>query len=119
MLDRIEVTSRIADGLSDGAEDVLKATHHPDGVPQYERGAIDVHPQPGGVAPTRPFLHRGDWMDDGLGNIWTVVTALLHEDDEVEDGVEDGDGDVNYDESASTPYLWHEYEAVLGMHHIA
>lgn len=64
-----------------------------------EVAAIDVIPQPGRTVPWRPFLHRGDWMDDGQGNVWTVLSALLHEDD-------DNDGE---------PYLWHEYEVVNGM----
>jgi hypothetical protein len=63
---------------------------------------LEVIPQPGREAPVRPFLHRGDWVDDGLGNIWTVTSALLHEDDE-----DDG-----------TPYLWHEYDVVNGMRQV-
>jgi hypothetical protein len=60
---------------------------------------LDVIPQPGRPVPFRPFLHRGDWTDDTDGNVWTVVRAHLHEDDD----------------DRGRAYLWYEYEVVNDM----
>lgn len=87
MLDTVTVTSRTREEIP--------------GFPLADDrvAVIDVIPREGHSVPYRPFLHRGDWVDDGQGNVWTVLSALLHEDD-------DNDG---------KPYLWHEYEVVNGM----
>lgn len=104
MIDQIAV-ARLArqKKLSDAAESILREYLElaPSDVRGWERATIDVSPQPGVQIPVRPFLHRGDWMDDGQGTQWTIVTALLDEDI---DGRE--------------PYLWHAYEAVKGTHRI-
>jgi hypothetical protein len=102
MIDKITVVHRRFSEISDAAQAVMESSLSSyDGFENFPYGTIDVIPHPGKTIPVRPFLHRGDWVDDGRGNLWTVVTALLHEDDDKND--EDG------------PYLWHEYEVVEGM----
>lgn len=105
MIDKVTVIERPRDGLSDAAESILRDSLElaPSSVRGWERASIDVIGHPGTPVPVRPFLSRGDWMDDGQGNVWTVVTALLHEED-------DNQGDA---------YLYHEYEVVKGMHQMA
>lgn len=99
MLDRTTITPRSYSALSDAAQEVMRLSLRAEAVELGAFAAIDFLPRDDRIAPHRPFLYRGDWLDDGRGNLWTVLTALLHEDDE-----DDG-----------TPYLWHEYEVVNGM----
>lgn len=101
MIDKIEITPRARGELSDAAQALLIASLTPQVIAEGGFACLDVNPKRGDSVPLRPFLHRGDWVDDGLGNLWTVLTALLHE--------EDGDGG---------PYLWHEYEVAPGMHRV-
>ena len=103
MLDKVTITPRARAELGDAAQERVEISLQYETIATKTFAAIDVIPQRDQSAPRRPFLHCGDWMDDGQGNIWTVLTALLHEDDE-----DDG-----------TPYLWHEYEVVGGMHAVS
>jgi len=99
VIDRVVTTWRSARELSEAAKELIHR-NLPEGAAVKEKfAAIDITPKDDRSSPHHPFLHRGDWMDDGQGNMWTVLTSLLHEDT-------DGGGD---------PYLWHEYEMVEGM----
>lgn len=100
MLDKVTVTRRTFRDLGTAAVQRALRWLNSEVVENGIFTAIDVLPQEGKSAPVRPLLHPGDWFDDGRGTIWTVLTTLLHEDD-------DDDG---------KPYLWHEYEVVQGMH---
>lgn len=100
MLDRITVTPRTFRDLGKAAQQRSIRFLSGDVLEGGTLAAIDVLPNPDRSTPHRPFLHCGDWVDDGNGTLWTVLTALLHEDD-------DDEGE---------PYLWHEYEVVQGMH---
>lgn len=101
MLDKVTVIPRGPEDLSATAEAILAANPQHEAHRRWERATLDVIPLPGRAAPVRPLLHRGDWVD-GRGDVWTVVTASLHEDSE-----DDG-----------STYLWHEYEVVKGKLHI-
>lgn len=100
MIDKVTVTQRRYDELSKTAR---KRVHGSLGAEARETGAvaaIDVCPQDSRQRPVRPLLHVGDWMDDGQGTMWTVLTVILHEDDD----------------NFGNAYLWHEYEVASGMH---
>lgn len=98
MIDKVTVVRRDSSYLGQAAEAVLLAQTPRD----WKRASIDVIPREGSKAPARPFLHRGAWLDDGQGALWTVITALLNEENDRGDS-----------------YLWHSYEAVEGTHYIA
>lgn len=100
MLDKVTVVPRKYADLGDAAQDVVKSSIlRTDVIEKDTFASIDVIPKGDRHSPHRPFLHRGDWLDDGQGTLWTVLTALLHEDDD----------------DSGEPYLWHEYEVIGGM----